>query len=564
MTTDKEGCNIIVDLLVAHGVTRAVVSPGSRNAPLIVAVSRCGLLRKTVVIDERCAAFVAVGMAAVLQEPVALICTSGSAVLNYAPAVAEAYYRELPLIIISADRPPEWIDQNDSQTIRQSGVLSNIVKSSCYIAAEIGNGLERRVAERTVNDVLLAATTGRKAPVHINLSIAEPLDGMKERKLPESRSIELVRPSASLPLVDIRRLAMDVAAPRKIMILGGNHCPSQQLNRALTRLSRHDNIVVLCENITNLHGDRFIDTVDMVLTAVDERVLDELAPDVVISFGGAPVSAILKRYLRRVGPEHWSVGVGEWSLDTYLSLSKRIDTDAASFFAQLASTLRNSGQKCDYAARWMAVRDNARCQHDRYVAVAPWSDLKAFSLIYAMIPQSWNVQLSNGMSVRYSQIFSSRTIHRSDSNRGVSGIDGCTSTAIGASTVYNGTTLLISGDMSAAYDVGALALPCITPRFKMIVMCNGGGDIFRQVSSTSRLPEREEYFACDVRLPMRQLAAAYGFDFHEANDESSLVKEFKAMGADGSRPSILAVYTPAGVNSVVMNEYINRIKNKLI
>lgn len=563
MTTDKEACNIIVDLLVSHGVRHAVVSPGSRNAPLLVALARCESLKKTVVIDERSAAFVALGIASTEQVAVALVCTSGTAVLNYAPAVAEAYYRCLPLIVISADRPQAWIDQDDSQTIRQRDVLHNIVKASYHVDAEIKTDLERRVAVRTVNDAMTAAMTGRKSPVHINVGIAMPLNGMAERK-PGAPVVELIEPSSALSLSDIRRLAADISSPRKVMIVGGNHCPSQRLNRALNRLSKYDNIVVMCENLTNLHGEKFIDTIDSALTAVDEDVLSALAPDVVVSFGGAPVSALLKQYLRRSGAEHWSVGTGEWSVDTYLSLTRRINVDPEDFFSQLASTLRHNGTGSDYAARWAKVDFHGRLSHRRFIDAAPWCDLKAFDILFCNMPSTWNVQISNGMSIRYSQLFASRYIHRCDCNRGVSGIDGSTSTAIGASTVYSGTTLLITGDMSAAYDIGALSLQCIPSRFRMIVMCNGGGDIFRYVKSTSQLPEREQYFSCRVNLPLRQLAEAYGFDYYEACDDEQLMREFRTMMAVGDRPAIMAVCTPQSLNAEVMKDYINRrniIKN---
>lgn len=122
--TDKISCNILVAMLVNHGVKEAVISPGSRNAPMVVALSRCPSIKTTVVVDERSAAFIALGKSAISASPVALLCTSGTAVLNYAPAVAEAYYRQIPLIVISADRPMEWIDQDDSQTLRQYEALA--------------------------------------------------------------------------------------------------------------------------------------------------------------------------------------------------------------------------------------------------------------------------------------------------------------------------------------------------------------------------------------------------------------------------------------------------------
>ena len=178
LTTDKESCRILVSLLEKHGVGEAVVSPGSRNAPLMMALNASRSIRCTVVIDERSAAFIALGKASVTARPVALVCTSGTALLNYAPAVAEGYYRKVPLIVVSADRPVEWIDQDDSQTLRQYEALANYVKGNYNIPAECNAGTQQWYVNRMVNDALISATSGRQAPVHINIQLDAPLSGM--------------------------------------------------------------------------------------------------------------------------------------------------------------------------------------------------------------------------------------------------------------------------------------------------------------------------------------------------------------------------------------------------
>ncbi|MDE7351068.1 MAG: 2-succinyl-5-enolpyruvyl-6-hydroxy-3-cyclohexene-1-carboxylic-acid synthase, partial [Muribaculaceae bacterium] len=186
INTSNVYCRQIVELIRAHGVQTAYCSPGSRNAPLILAMEACGEIKKRVVIDERSAAFQAYGCALVERCPVALVCTSGTAVLDYAPAVAEAYYSGVPLIVVSADRPSEWIDQDDSQTIRQFGVLRNIVKGSYDVRAiPEGSGMEytsrmRWNINRTVNEAMLKALEGKPGPVHINVQLSDPLGEMLE------------------------------------------------------------------------------------------------------------------------------------------------------------------------------------------------------------------------------------------------------------------------------------------------------------------------------------------------------------------------------------------------
>ena len=177
-TSAKISCQILVDLLVANNITNVVISPGSRNAPLVIAISRCEALNKHIVIDERSAAFVALGMAIETGTPTVLVCTSGTAVLNYSPAIAEAYYRRVPIIVVSADRPVEWIDQDDSQTLRQYEALANYVKRSYNIPDNINNDTSIWYVNRIINDAIMNATSGRLAPVHINMQFDEPLNGI--------------------------------------------------------------------------------------------------------------------------------------------------------------------------------------------------------------------------------------------------------------------------------------------------------------------------------------------------------------------------------------------------
>ncbi len=259
-TTDKEVCNILVDVLLKHGVKRAVVSPGSRNAPLLVALSREDGIEKTIIVDERSAAFAALGMAQQTGEPVAIVCTSGTALLNYAPAVAEAYYQKLPLIVVSADRPKEWIDQDDSQTIRQFEALSQFVKRSYDLPARCGDDVARWYADRIINDAMMEATSGRCAPVHINIQLDEPLSGSSEWSR-QSRGIELISPSADLSESDMSRL-VELSRGSRILVIAGFMRPDEKCQKALGRLSEMPNVAVLTETISNMRSPRFISAID--------------------------------------------------------------------------------------------------------------------------------------------------------------------------------------------------------------------------------------------------------------------------------------------------------------
>ncbi|MCI9606908.1 MAG: 2-succinyl-5-enolpyruvyl-6-hydroxy-3-cyclohexene-1-carboxylic-acid synthase [Muribaculaceae bacterium] len=568
VNTLKEICRDLASQLAARGVRFAVLSPGSRNAPIVMALERHPDISTKVVIDERSAAFIALGYAAQSGEPVAVVCTSGTALLNYAPAVAEAFYRKVPLIVISADRPMEWIDQDDSQTIRQHEALANYVKAS-YNLTDIELPNLKWYANRQINDALTVALTGRRAPVHINIQLSEPLTATTAVDSEKFRKIAVVEPEAVLPTAEARRLGTLLASPRKVMIVAGFNPPSPTLNRALRRLAALPNFIVLTETVSNLHANEFISRIDTTLSAMTEEERLQMAPDAVITLGGALVSRMVKTYLRDAHPaDHWHVGKSHTTVDCFQSLTMRIEMAAETFFPQLASAMQPHTAPTDYADRWRIIRDRAISTHQAYTARAPWSDLKAFATFMPMLPRGTNLQLSNGTPVRYAQLIGDTGLHRCDCNRGVSGIDGCTSTAIGAALAYSsGITVLVTGDMSAQYDLGALATADIPPRFKMIVMCNSGGGIFRFISSTAQLPEREKNFAAaeTMRLPVRQLADAFGFAFFSADSEASLREVFPEFIAGSSSPAILAIDTPAQTDAEVLAEYFHRseiFKNK--
>lgn len=554
-------CRCIVSLLEKHGVKRAIVSPGSRNAPLLIALSRSKSIVSDVVVDERSAGFIALGYATVSEEPVALVCTSGSALLNYGPAIAEAFYRKTPLIVISADRPKEWIGQDDSQTIVQYNALSNYVKKSYDLPSGQGDN-DIWYANRVVNDALLTAINGKNGPVHVNVQLAEPLGAMIDDSIDAdnstfNRHIQMVKPFPQLAPLQSKQLAECIASHKKVMIVAGFMPPNKELNTALNTLSNLPNIVVLTETIANISGNRIIGNVDAALSSIkDDNTLD-MVPDVVISTGGALVSRHIKQFIRNHKvKEHWHVGEVEDTVDCFMQLTLRVEIGPDMFFSQLASSLKQYHIESDYAQKWDTIRNRAVSLTSSYAAKSTWSDFKAFATFIPLIPQRWNVQYSNGTAIRYAQIFGNHKYHRCDCNRGVSGIDGCTSTAIGAALAYKPeTTLLVTGDMSFKYDISALLSTQIGPHFKIIVINNNGGGIFRFIASTSNLDIREQMFCCPTKTSYEELFKAHGFAFFEANDEEELRSSFEKFASETSLPSALVVNTNGELSAQILKDY---------
>ena len=523
-TIDKPTAHLLAELLEAYGISRVIVSPGSRCAPLSVVLARSERFSLTCVIDERTAAFVGLGMALSTGEPVALVCTSGSAVLNYAPALAEAYYRRVPLIAISADRPADMLDQRDSQTIRQAHALDAVVRKSVDIA-DMRSERHLRYANRIINDALSAATGRIPGPVHINMQFDVPLTPVCPDK-PMTFAHRINRPAATAKgscTELVKSLFPDKNA--KVMIVAGDMHPCDKLRQSLSPANAMERFAIMAEAQANLPwGQTFSSFPD------DCSALPE--PDFVLSIGGSLVSARLKKYLRSCrGTRHISLGADDNIVDTFGLLTDTIDCDTAEFFSAFAAHVDGDP---GFAAQWYsATRQNKPSGASVAALIRHIADA---------MPDA-DFHFSNGSARRYAQLASFDGKHRIDCNRGVSGIEGATSTAIGAAMASGHPTVLVSGDMSAAYDIGALSVEGIPTSFRMVVLDNGGGDIFRAVATTRELPERELYFTTPPRLPLRELAKGYGFRYYETTLEHPDISDFLT---DSDAPAILCVKVPAG------------------
>ncbi len=559
----KETVRILTELLVEKGVKKVVISPGSRNAPLIISLMRRPGLEHFVILDERSAAFFALGLSQQTGEPVALACTSGTALLNYGPAVAEAWYQRLPLVILSADRPLEWVDQDDSQTIRQNGVFSQLVKYSCQLPAEIRDEDERWYTNRLVNDALNCALAGRPGPVHINLPLREPLYERQVYTGGAERSVRYidaeVLPSGRLTA----SFTSCLASCHKVMILAGFLRPDKRVEEALYRLAGRENVVVLTESLTNAGRGGCISTIDRVLSVLKEEEKAEYAPDLLISFGGPLISRYIKTYLRTYHPRfHWSIDSSEHPADTFRAVTTVVRLHPGDFLPELSENWPSV--RSDYSRLWKAKQELAAERHTAYLENVSWSDLKAFSLILPVLPAGCRLQLSNSTPVRYAQLFEYPQVGRVDGNRGTSGIDGSLSTAVGASWATDTLTVLITGDMSFLYDSNALWNRYITPRFKMIVIKNGGGGIFRFIPGPSDLEELEECFETARDVDVEGFARLHRFSYYRAGEAGELMRVLPVFLQEDKVSAILEVCTPRYGNDRVLKAYFNYLARPVV
>ena len=564
LISDKYGVQQLLEKCAEFGLKEIVISPGSRNAPLTISFSQSSLFQTHLITDERSAGFYALGMSEQLNEPVALVCTSGSAILNYAPAVAEAFYRCIPLIVISADRPAEWIDQGDGQTIRQVGSLSNHILHETSIIEHPNSENEKEINRLNLKKVLSSAVSGQKGPVHINFPFSEPLYNTVKIAFPNIKKVNSNQTKKDISdkvLIDLRE-KWNTRTRR--MILCGQHIKNPLLLNLLNELSNDRSTVILVENTSNLSNFNFINCIDRTLNSITAHQLEEsFQPDILITIGGAVISKRVKSFLRDIKDlEHWKIGTEFPAMNTYCHLKKSIEIDPASFFKIFlhSKPLMNLSR---YGEQWKQLNFQIQLAQESFFNKAPWSDLKVFKSIFETIPENVILHMSNSSVVRYCQLFEPVFSLKYFCNRGTSGIDGSTSTAVGAA-IANSKELhyLISGDLSFLYDSNALWNINFPPNLRIIVINNGGGGIFKIIPGPSQTDDLENYFVAKHDFSIEYLCKTFRIDYRTAREEDELNSELETFmnPTAYSKAVILEVFTPGDSNHLVLNQYFEQIR----
>ena len=555
----------IVALCEAKQIAHIVISPGSRNAPLTIGFTEHPDMTCYSIVDERCAAFFALGIAQQLKKPVVLVCTSGSALLNYYPAISEAFYSDIPLIVLSADRPIERIDIGDGQTIRQKNVFENHILYSANLHSEIFSEREiidpqirrkqheaQKHNEREINLAINKAIE-KKGPVHINVPFYEPLYDRIESPIVFPKSIPLEKPYYNMDH-DMKEEMSGVwnRASKKIILIGVNS-PDSIAQKWFDLFADDPSVLVLTETTSNIHHDSHINCIDQLISTLTVNQFEDLRPDVLLTLGGMVVSKRIKAFLRTYQPQwHWHID-DKKAYDTYFCLTEHIRLKADIFLEEFMPLLSN--KESDYKSKWLAIRDQRRVRHHEYLKRIRFTDLKAYELIFQAIPDNQMIHLSNSSTVRYAQLFKLNTSFKVFCNRGTSGIDGSTSTAIGAAIVGNAPTTLITGDLSFFYDSNALWNDYIPDSFRIILINNSGGGIFRILPGKEETDNFSRFFETKHNLSATQLCEMYGFDYIRAKDEKETQSGLKMLYENSGKPKLLEVFTPRTVNDSILIDY---------
>lgn len=561
MYPKKELAQIVISACHQFNIDTVVISPGSRNAPLTVGFSNHPTIKTLSIVDERCAAFFALGIAQQTQKPVAIVCTSGSALLNYYPAIAEAFYSNIPLVVISADRPKHLIDIGDGQTIRQENVFQNHILFSANLIEE---DAKKEYNINLISEALQIANA-KKGPIHINVPFDEPLyetvdnlDAVIANKVKQSLNEQITSSfSPRNDKIDFEILTNLWNSSTKKMILVGVEFPNNELQKIIDDFKNDSSVIILTETTSNLASDRTINSIDKLIFPLSEEAFKELKPEVLLTFGGMVVSKKIKQFLRIHQPtHHWHINEHK-AMNTFHCLTEFVKEKPAVFLTELVSKSRII--ESNYQQKWLHEKEKRAEKHQQYLAQIQHSDLKVFEQVLESVPEDAQLQLGNSSVVRYAQLFDVKKSLKVFCNRGTSGIDGSTSTAIGAAFASNNQTVFITGDLSFFYDSNALWNTYIPNSFRIIIINNNGGGIFRFIpgpKSTNAL----KYFETPHQLTAAHLCKMYQLEYISVSETTKVAAALKSFYQDSNAPKVLEVFTDKEINETILKEYFNHLK----
>ncbi|MDW7694758.1 2-succinyl-5-enolpyruvyl-6-hydroxy-3-cyclohexene-1-carboxylic-acid synthase [Flammeovirgaceae bacterium SG7u.111] len=551
----------ISGICAAHGMKEAVLSPGSRCAPLTLAFTRHPTINTYTITDERSAGFIGLGLAQQTGKLVGLVCTSGTAASNYGPAIAEAFYQHVPLIAFTADRPPEWLDQLDGQTIRQQNLHANHVKGFFQLPVDYSHPDAKWHIQRTISEAINLATTFPQGPVQVNVPFREPFYPTASQQFeienPENIILEEDSEQVLSELV-WEKLKTEAQGYRKILLVAGQGKRDEKLLDAL----RKSGLPVVSDVISNAselenairHQDAFLARADL---------HEELKPDLIVSFGKSVISKNLKLFLRKNKPAaHWHTQPAGQVADTFQSLTKILRCEPAYFFTE-AREKELFQPETSFTERWKNVDEQTRNFTNEFLGSKPDNEFSFVKELMQNLPQNVSFHLANSMSVRYAN-FVNQLPEGAEvwANRGTSGIDGSNSSAVGhALASPEKLHVLLTGDLAFFYDRNAFWNKYLPPNLKIILLNNKGGGIFRMIPGPVAQPELEEYFVTSSHLDASYLCQEFGMDYFQSNSVFEGKIHLKRFWEVGSVQSLLEFGSDGKQGQEIFQEFKGEVKN---
>ncbi|MBA4853373.1 2-succinyl-5-enolpyruvyl-6-hydroxy-3-cyclohexene-1-carboxylic-acid synthase [Emticicia sp. BO119] len=558
----------IAEICARKNVKTAILCPGSRSAAITISMARHPDIKTYSISDERSAGFIGLGIAQMTDETVSLVCTSGTAAYNLAPAVAEAFFQEIPLLVLTADRPPEWINQYDGQTIYQENIFGKHVKQSYTLPSDYKHNDSVWQIERIINEAINLTQAFPKGPVHINIPIREPFYPLAHEEIKFENRVRIIESVFTSKRVsnlffegfyEIWR-----GCEKKLIIVGQQQ--NNKLSEILRNISDEFNVPVLSDIISNVNFINVISAHDIFLSSKNETFLETMSPDLIITCGKSIISKNLKQFIRNYKPNyHFHIQENPELIDPFQTLTHKIEVSDQYFFETLFSDLDimnfkegdNEDDNSEYFRLWQDANHRTRLKLSNFLLNPSYSEFKTVKKLIEKLPENSIFHLGNSMPVRYANLIGLSDDQNIQvfANRGTSGIDGILSSAVGNALSTTQLVICLIGDVSFFYDRNAFWNVYLPANLRIVLLNNHGGNIFRIIDGPNKQIELNDYFVTEQRFNAKNTCNDAGIEYALATNNEEIEKVLVHFFKISSKAKLLEIIVDGEISAEVFRDY---------
>ncbi len=557
MYSSLKNVQILVSLMKKYGIKNVVISAGTRHTPLVYSLEHDSYFKTYSVVDERSAAFFAIGLIEKLREPAAVCCTSGTAAANYVSAANEAFYQQLPLLLLTADRNHYYMFQQEEQMIPQEGLYSSVCKKVVTLG-HVRDEKDFWYTSRICNEALLELTQGEPGPVHINFivendyPIHQGIVKFEEETLPDVKKIE------RLTLEDddsVWKKWAEKLKNSKVLILYGQFgMLTEEEKENIEKFSQRYNCVISKDLISNLHTSYAVPTFAL-CRMLNGDEMKELFPDILITMNANTISEIKSRI--KVS-EHWHVSSKGEVSDPLKMLSDVIACSPQTFFKRFAELADGDLKEHSYFEQWKTAYERIGEKGSLNNEEIPYSSMYAMQQYLKNIPDHSLLHIANSNSIRLANYFDVAENVEVYDNRGSHGIDGSMSAFIGQAQIHDGLSFLVIGDLSFFYDMNALWNQYVGSNIRILLCNNSGGAIFHSYPNTKNVPTLNEHIAAEHHTSAKDWLISRGFKYLSATNKEEFDTALKdLLVAQSEQPIVLEVFTDKTVDAECINNILS-------
>jgi len=554
--SDIKSVQALIVLLKEYGVRKIVLSPGMRNVPIVHSVEQDEFFQCYSMVDERSAAYFAMGLAQESGETVALCCTSGTAAVNYSPAVHEAFFQKVPLVVITADRNPYYLYQLEDQSLPQFRLFDGVCKKSVTLPL-VKDNIDYWYCIRILNEAFLELNHNGKGPIHINVPIEQDIVSFNTDKLPAITAIRrtiLSRCTAEEKEALINKLK----SYKRILVIYGQSLTASETKKSLVEnfVSQY-NCVIAVEHISNLKCKGTVNTY-LICNVLTDDVFEKMAPDLVISMEGQFLSQLRFLLMRcKKSFEYWCVNESGSVVDPLRKLTHIIEGSSEEFFEFFKDCESENIIENEYLNQWNGRLKRLKIAEEYDF---PYSNNYAVQKIMQNVPKGVLIHFGTDTIVRLSQCFSLDESITAYANRGTTGIDGTLSSFIGQSAEGDRLSFLLIGDLSFFYDMNGLWNRYVGKNIRILLCNNEGGETFYW-NGARHISNRHVHIAAEHFSTAEGWAKSQGLKYLSARNKEefdSRISEFLSEASD--RPILFELFTKKDRDAEIMDEFYEKCR----